>query len=75
MNVAKKHRATEESTEKRAEIINDLKEIVKKLPKNHKETLAYLMHHLKFIANNQELNQMSTKNLGLVFAPTLFRMK
>ncbi|XP_015783791.1 rho GTPase-activating protein 45-like [Tetranychus urticae] len=75
MNVAKKNRTAEESSEKRAEIINNLKETVEKLPTNHKATLAYLMHHLKFIANNQELNQMSTKNLGLVFAPTLFRMK
>ncbi|RWS25289.1 minor histocompatibility protein HA-1-like protein [Leptotrombidium deliense] len=79
MNVAKKYRysSTERLTPTTSESdnIGELREIVNKLPPQHKSTLSYLMHHLKFIAEHQQFNEMSAKNLGIVFAPTIFRMK
>ncbi|XP_074594887.1 rho GTPase-activating protein 45-like isoform X2 [Brevipalpus obovatus] len=77
ISVAKSHRNDnlESDPVKLSSMIDDLKTVVAKLPHNHRSTLSYLMHHLKFIANHQEINQMSAKNLGLVFAPTLFRMR
>ncbi|RWS01155.1 hypothetical protein B4U79_08117, partial [Dinothrombium tinctorium] len=81
INVAKKYRysssepLTQSTCITQEECIAELKEIVNRLPAQHKSTLSFLMHHLRFITDHQEQNEMSAKNLGIVFAPTLFRMK
>ncbi|KAI1286056.1 Rho GTPase-activating protein 29 [Halotydeus destructor] len=77
ISIGKQYRNTKEedlATEK-DKIVADILAIVAKLPDKHRTCVSFLMHHLKFIADNREINQMSAKNLGLVFAPTLFRMK
>ncbi|XP_008397233.1 N-chimaerin [Poecilia reticulata] len=43
------------------------------LPPSHKETLKYLMAHLKRVTQNEKFNLMSAENLGIVFGPTLMR--
>lgn len=54
----------EERDERKDEIIFSLKAVVNMLHPQHQITLAFLMHHLKFIADNKTINQMSAKNLG-----------
>lgn len=53
--------------------VDDLRELVHKLPRHHYATLAFLMHHLKRVATEQETNNMPASNLGIVFGPTLLR--
>ena len=53
--------------------VDDLRDLVHKLPRHHYATLAFLMHHLKRVANEQESNNMPASNLGIVFGPTLLR--
>uniref|UniRef100_A0A3B3D3Y7 Chimerin 1 n=1 Tax=Oryzias melastigma TaxID=30732 RepID=A0A3B3D3Y7_ORYME len=43
------------------------------LPLSHRETLKYLMAHLKRVTQNEKFNLMSAENLGIVFGPTLMR--
>ncbi|KAK7791491.1 hypothetical protein R5R35_008846 [Gryllus longicercus] len=51
----------------------ELKELVKKLSRQHYLTLGLLMLHLKRISNDAEVNNMPPSNLGIVFGPTLLR--
>lgn len=53
--------------------LQELNELVHKLPRQHYATLAFLMHHLKRVAAEQESNNMPASNLGIVFGPTLLR--
>ena len=53
--------------------LEELNELVHKLPRHHLATLAYLMHHLKRVASEHDLNNMPASNLGIVFGPTLLR--
>ncbi|XP_017278246.1 N-chimaerin isoform X2 [Kryptolebias marmoratus] len=43
------------------------------LPASHKETLKYLMAHLKRVTQNEKFNLMNAENLGIIFGPTLMR--
>ncbi|KAI9230829.1 MAG: Rho GTPase activation protein [Piptocephalis tieghemiana] len=43
------------------------------LPRGHRTTLAFLMAHLSRVQAQHEINLMTTKNLGVVFGPTLMR--
>ncbi|XP_015790972.1 rho GTPase-activating protein 29-like [Tetranychus urticae] len=54
-------------------IISCLREATSKLPSIHYQTLSYLCHHLKSIADNHHINNMPPSNLGIVFGPTLLR--
>ena len=54
----------QEKDERQEEIISALIHVCDRMTPIHKKTLAYLMHHLKFIADNKQINQMSSKNLG-----------
>ena len=55
------------------EIVAVIREIVTQtLHPRHESTLAYLMHHLKKIADHDE-NIMNAQTLGIAFAPVLFR--
>lgn len=43
------------------------------LPKEHEQTLALIVNHLKHVTNLEKDNKMSKYNLALVFAPSLIR--
>ncbi|CAH1243229.1 ARHGAP45 [Branchiostoma lanceolatum] len=53
--------------------VASMRELVRKLPKPNFNTTALLMHHLKRVAENEDLNKMTASNLGIVFGPTLLR--
>ncbi|KAF5902463.1 active breakpoint cluster region-related protein-like, partial [Clarias magur] len=42
-------------------------------PDVNRNTLLFLLHHLKRVAEKEELNKMSLSNLATVFGPTLMR--
>ncbi|XP_023933101.1 rho GTPase-activating protein 45 [Lingula anatina] len=54
-------------------VILRLRELVTCLPKANFKTLSVILHHLKRVSDEEELNQMSSSNLGIVFGPTLLR--
>ncbi|NWW09416.1 ARAP3 protein, partial [Oreocharis arfaki] len=49
------------------------KELIRRLPRLNHKTLAALIGHLYRVQKCADLNQMSTKNLSLLFAPSLFQ--
>ncbi|XP_034038142.1 arf-GAP with Rho-GAP domain, ANK repeat and PH domain-containing protein 3 isoform X2 [Thalassophryne amazonica] len=49
------------------------KEIIRNLPRVNRTTLAALISHLYRVQKCAGLNQMCTKNLALLFAPSLFQ--
>ncbi|KAM7101668.1 arf-GAP with Rho-GAP domain, ANK repeat and PH domain-containing protein 3-like [Ciconia maguari] len=49
------------------------KELIHRLPRLNHKTLAALIGHLYRVQKCSDLNQMSTKNLSLLFAPSLFQ--
>ncbi|XP_062332066.1 arf-GAP with Rho-GAP domain, ANK repeat and PH domain-containing protein 3 isoform X2 [Osmerus eperlanus] len=49
------------------------KEIIHSLPRVNRTTLAALISHLYRVQKCADLNQMCTKNLSLLFAPSLFQ--
>ena len=53
--------------------VEELKELVRKLPRHHYLTLAMLMQHLERVASEEAINSMPSSNLGIVFGPTLLR--
>lgn len=48
-------------------------ELINQLPKVNRATLAALIGHLYRVQKCADLNQMCTKNLSLLFAPSLFQ--
>lgn len=53
-----------ERTERSVEIVSALVSVVNRMSPQHRATLEYLMHHLRFISDNKQINQMSSRNLG-----------
>jgi hypothetical protein len=53
--------------------IQELKQLVCKLPHHHYLTLAMLMRHLQRVAHDADTNNMPPSNLGIVFGPNLLR--
>uniref|UniRef100_A0A8C9Y6P4 ArfGAP with RhoGAP domain, ankyrin repeat and PH domain 3 n=1 Tax=Sander lucioperca TaxID=283035 RepID=A0A8C9Y6P4_SANLU len=49
------------------------KEIIRSLPRVNRTTLTALISHLYRVQKCADLNQMCTKNLSLLFAPSLFQ--
>ncbi|CAF90404.1 unnamed protein product, partial [Tetraodon nigroviridis] len=49
------------------------KDIIRNLPRVNRTTLAALISHLYRVQKCADLNQMCTKNLALLFAPSLFQ--
>ncbi|XP_028853634.1 breakpoint cluster region protein isoform X2 [Denticeps clupeoides] len=45
--------------------------ILNACPEVNRNTLLYLLHHLKRVADKEEVNKMSLMNLATVFGPTL----
>ena len=64
---------TSPSADSSAPGLEELNELVHKLPRHHYATLAFLMHHLKRVSAEYESNNMPASNLGIVFGPTLLR--
>lgn len=50
-----------------SEIVSGLVSVVNRMSPQHKATLQFLMHHLRFISDNKQINQMSSRNLGQFF--------
>lgn len=50
-----------------------LRKLVKALPPHHYHTLKHLMYHLKCVIEHKDLNKMESKNIAIVFGPTLVR--
>jgi hypothetical protein len=53
--------------------VHKLRDVVVRLPKANFKTAAKIISHLKLVVDNEEDNQMSACNLGIVFGPTLLR--
>ncbi|XP_053722013.1 rho GTPase-activating protein 23-like isoform X1 [Synchiropus splendidus] len=53
--------------------LKTMNKLVHDLPDHHYHTLKYLVGHLKRVADNSEKNKMNSRNLALVFGPTLVR--
>ncbi|GCC38112.1 arf-GAP with Rho-GAP domain, ANK repeat and PH domain-containing protein 3 isoform X1 [Chiloscyllium punctatum] len=53
--------------------LKQYKEIIRELPRVNRMTLAALIGHLYRVQKCADLNQMCTKNLSLLFAPSLFQ--
>ncbi|KAK2848700.1 hypothetical protein Q5P01_008534 [Channa striata] len=53
--------------------LDHYKEIIRTLPRVNRTTLAALISHLYRVQKCADLNQMCTKNLSLLFAPSLFQ--
>lgn len=50
-----------------------VRNLVSTLPESNKNVLLYLMRFLTRVGRNSDSNMMTSKNLGVVFAPTLLR--
>lgn len=59
--------------ETRQQRINDVHQLIHRLPKSHFEMLDIVVRHLKSVSLKSEKNKMSVFNLGVVFGPTLLR--
>ncbi|XP_072923477.1 arf-GAP with Rho-GAP domain, ANK repeat and PH domain-containing protein 3 isoform X1 [Hemitrygon akajei] len=57
----------------KAQRLQQYKEIIHLLPRVNRMTLAALIGHLYRVQKCADLNQMCTKNLSLLFAPSLFQ--
>ncbi|XP_074598061.1 GTPase regulator associated with FAK isoform X2 [Brevipalpus obovatus] len=62
--------AKQENREKR---IDDVHDLIHRLPKSNFDMLHLLIQHLSNVANNSEKNLMNVCNLGVCFGPTLLR--
>ncbi|XP_043096048.1 arf-GAP with Rho-GAP domain, ANK repeat and PH domain-containing protein 1-like isoform X2 [Puntigrus tetrazona] len=56
----------------RTEKINRYQILLSNLPDVNRETLKALVHHLVCVQHLSDENQMTVRNLGIVFGPTLF---
>ncbi|XP_067263337.1 arf-GAP with Rho-GAP domain, ANK repeat and PH domain-containing protein 1 [Chanodichthys erythropterus] len=59
--------------EDRSEKIHRYQILLSNLPDVNRETLRVLIHHLVCVQHLSEENQMTLRNLGIVFGPTLFQ--
>ncbi|XP_052891745.1 rho GTPase-activating protein Graf isoform X1 [Anopheles moucheti] len=59
--------------ETRLQRINEVHQLVYKLPKNRLDMLGMVIRHLKTVSSKSDRNKMSVFNLGVVFGPTLLR--
>lgn len=59
--------------ETRANRINEVHQLVYKLPRNRFEMLDIVICHLKSVSLKSDRNKMSVFNLGVVFGPTILR--
>ncbi|XP_025071875.1 arf-GAP with Rho-GAP domain, ANK repeat and PH domain-containing protein 3 isoform X3 [Alligator sinensis] len=57
----------------KAQRLERYKELINHLPRLNRKTLAALIGHLYRVQKCADFNQMGTKNLSLLFAPSLFQ--
>lgn len=53
----------------------ELRNCINALPEKHRDCLEFLMFHLVRVSHKESINKMTTKNLAVVFAPTILRHK
>ncbi|XP_066248051.1 rho GTPase-activating protein 23 isoform X2 [Euwallacea similis] len=53
--------------------LEELRKLVRNLPKHNYHTLKHVIRHLKRVADNSDANRMEAKNLAIVFGPTIVR--
>lgn len=53
------------------ERVDELSQLVSQLPESNYSLLRALMAHLILIIQNSSINKMTTRNIGIVFCPTL----
>lgn len=53
--------------------MHKLRNLLRKLPRHHYATLRYLINHLYEITKNSQVNKMETRNLALMFGPSIVR--
>ena len=51
--------------------VEQMKNLISKMPSAHKATLAYLLRHLVKVTHFKDKNRMQFSNLAIVFGPTL----
>ncbi|XP_055620533.1 rho GTPase-activating protein Graf isoform X2 [Toxorhynchites rutilus septentrionalis] len=64
---------TSAKQETRQQRINDVHQLIHRLPKSHFDMLDIVIRHLKSVSLKSDKNKMSVFNLGVVFGPTLLR--
>lgn len=55
--------------------LSNMRAVVRKLPPPHYRTLGYLMRHLARVAEHGQVTEMTSRNIGIVWAPNLLRSK
>ncbi|KAF7240332.1 Rho GTPase-activating protein 9 [Varanus komodoensis] len=55
------------------EKISKLAGLIQSLPQSNRDTLQYLLEHLRKVMELSDVNRMTTQNIGIVFGPTLLR--
>ncbi|KAK6745704.1 hypothetical protein RB195_012054 [Necator americanus] len=53
--------------------LHKLRNLLRKLPRHHYATLKYIIFHLSEITKNSQVNKMETRNLALMFGPSIVR--
>ncbi|EYC28323.1 hypothetical protein Y032_0008g91 [Ancylostoma ceylanicum] len=53
--------------------LHKLRNLLRKLPRHHYATLKYIIYHLSEITKNSQVNKMETRNLALMFGPSIVR--
>ncbi|KAK7881687.1 hypothetical protein WMY93_030096 [Mugilogobius chulae] len=53
--------------------LTSLRDLIKKLPKSHHDTMQALFKHLRRVVEHGEANRMTTQSVAIVFGPTLLR--
>lgn len=53
--------------------LEKIKALIQDLPEINYETLRFLICHLRKVADHSEKNRMETRNLAIVFGPTVVR--
>uniref|UniRef100_A0A8C5RVN5 Rho GTPase activating protein 9 n=1 Tax=Laticauda laticaudata TaxID=8630 RepID=A0A8C5RVN5_LATLA len=55
------------------EKVSKLAGVIQTLPQPNRDTLHYLLQHLRRVMDHSDINRMTTQNIGIVFGPTLLR--
>ncbi|CAD6196387.1 unnamed protein product [Caenorhabditis auriculariae] len=53
--------------------LHKLRNLLRKLPRHHYETLRFLIRHLSQITKHSDVNKMESRNLALMFGPSIVR--
>ncbi|CAJ0941728.1 unnamed protein product, partial [Mesorhabditis belari] len=56
-----------------AQRLHKLRNLLRKLPRAHYDTLKHLMTHLRAVTMHSEVNKMECRNLALMFGPSIVR--